>query len=83
MNHCVGGDDYVRACLSGYYRVFQVQAQSGERATLGLTCQNNSWTIDQIQGPRNCRCSKEIEDAARQLTSEYQRRYTEITLTAK
>lgn len=64
MHHCV--DSYLEMCLENCYRVFHVDDNRGNTATLGISFDyhgrhnDSSWSIDQIQAPCNQMPAKPI-----------------------
>jgi len=71
MNHCVSS--YAKVCLEGSYRVFSIRETTAEKriATVGLSCADQVWRLDQIKGKYNRKVSSEVESLSRTLAHFY------------
>lgn len=76
MHHCV--IDYLENCLHGNYRVFHVEDEQSNRATLGIylgrsnpKSRINNWFIDQVQSECNEMTTKAIYNACEILVANY------------
>ena len=71
MNHCVSS--YAKACREGAYRVFSIRDATGEKriATVGLSCTDHVWRLDQIKGRYNRKVSPEVGSLSKTLAQFY------------
>jgi hypothetical protein len=71
MNHCVSS--YAKVCLEGTYRVFSISNATAEKriATVGLSCTDHVWRLDQIKGRYNRKVNPEVESLSKTLAQFY------------
>lgn len=75
MTHCVGGANYIEACVKGESRIFSLRTP-GDRATVELYLTGGSdWKVAQVFREENEPTSKQIQRAAAVLAKNYSQAY--------
>jgi len=66
--HCA--DNYIQHCLDGRYRLYAVfDKLNRHKATLGLQCSGNAWSVNQIKGFANQTVSEQLRSIADSISA--------------
>ena len=70
MRHCVGS--YGGTCYDGQSRIFSIQGDDGEKATVELQKRSGQWTPIQVKGPHNDVVSSGMNQVVKEVSKQYQ-----------